>query len=796
MKFTLSWLKNHFETTADADTIGNALTALGLEIESIDNKGASLREFTVAEILSAEQHPDADKLRVCQVKTGTDTRQIVCGAPNARAGIKVALADIGAYIPAHNITIKKSSIRGVESNGMMCSARELNLGEDHAGIIELPLDAPIGASIVDVLGLDDPLFDISVTANRPDALGVYGVARDLAALNARPEGGIGTLKPLTIPAAPKGDASPITVTITTDGCKHFVGCMIRGVKNTESPEWLKKQLESIGLRPISALVDITNYFTIGYGRPLHVFDAAKLSGNITVRTAKAGEKLAALNNKEYTLSDGMTVIADDAKVLALGGIIGGEETGCTETTTDVFLEAAWFEPLCIASTGRKLQIDSDARHRFERGVDPAFTQSGALLAIQMILDICGGTASALVEAGNAPVREHGITLDVDAINGFGGTHFSPEIVRSTLEHLGFVLKSDVAQVPSWRADVEGIADLAEEVLRVQGYHHIPSTPLPALSAVAEPILTPLQKRVSGARRLLAARGGNECYHWSFLPHDLATHFGGGSEALQLQNPISADLSDMRPSLLPQLLQAASSSANRGVDSTALFEVGLQWKDATPKGQAYVAAMLRTGEATSKGVHEAARKVDVYDAKADALAIIAQCGLPTANLQYSTKDLPAWYHPGRSAALLLGKQVIGYVGEIHPTTRKLLDVDGAAVACEIFLENIPFGKAKGTARGVLNVSDFQATTRDFAFTLPADKPANDLLIAVRKAEKQLLKEVDLFDVYQGKGVAEGEKSVALRITLQAADRTLTEDDISRISQAVVSQAAAIGAKLRA
>ena len=790
MKFTLSWLKDFLDTNATADEIGLALTSLGLEVESIDNPGAALKPFTVALIENAVPHPNADKLRVCTVKTGTDTRQVVCGAPNARAGIKVVLADIGNVIPTNDLVIKKSKIRDVESNGMLCSARELGLGMDGDGIIELAADAPIGASIVDVMGLDDSLFDIAITANRADCLGIQGVARDLAAK------GIGTLKALPAVVEPKGAASSVGVSIAHDGCKHFVGALIRGVKNGPSPEWLQKRLESVGLRPISMLVDITNYFTIAYGRPLHVFDAGKLKGNLTVRPAKAGEVLNALNNKSYNLTEGMLTIADDSGVLALGGIIGGIESSVTETTTDIFLEAAWFEPESITKTARALQIESDARHRFERGVDPGFTREGALRAIALVTELGGGTASALVEAGSAPIVARTVPFSADAINGYAGTSFDAKSIEQSLTKLGFTIEGGQATPPSWRADVHGIADLAEEVLRLQGYEHIPSTPLPPISAVAEPILTPLQKRVGQVRRLLAGRGGMETYGWSFLSTELAEAFGGGSPTLKLQNPISADLSDMRPNLLPHLLQAASANARRGMGDLALFEVGLQWKDASPTGQQYVATLLRTGLARAKGIHRPERNADVFDAKADAFAIIAQCGLPTANLTLSQNDLPSWYHPGRAARILLGKQVVGTFGEIHPRIRKLLELDAPAVACEIYLEAMAYPKPKGTSRPKLVVSDHQSSTRDFAFLMPADKPAEELLSAIRKAEKQLLQSVELFDLYQGKGVPEGEKSVAIRIILQAPDRSLSEEDITRISQSVIGQAAAVGAKLRA
>ncbi len=790
MKFTRSWLADHLATEATPQQLSEAMTALGLEVESVENPGAVLRPFTVAFIKDAVPHPNADKLRVCTVETGTDTRQVVCGAPNARAGIKVILADIGVTIPTNGLVIKKSKIRDVESNGMLCSARELGLGQDHDGIVELPEDARVGESIVDLMGLDDPVFDLSVTANRADCLAVRGIARDLAAK------GIGTLKPLPVAPELGGETCPVSVTIKdAASCPHFIGVLIRGVKNGASPAWLQRRLEAVGLRPISALVDITNYFTLTFARPLHVYDAAKLQGGIVVRGARVGETLAALNGKEYTLEEGQLVIADASGPLGLGGVMGGSGTGVSETTTDVFLESAWFAPSSIAATGRALQIHSDARHRFERGVDPASTRDGLLRAAAMIQELCDGTPTALVEAGDAPAIGRSVAWTPEAINAYGGTSFSAETITHTLEALGFRVNATSAHPPSWRADIAETADLAEEVLRVQGYQHLPSTPLPAKSAVAQPVLTPLQKRLSSVRRTLAARGLLECYGWSFISHEIAVHFGGGAEALQLQNPISAELSDMRPSLVPQLVQAAAANARRGTPDLGLFEAGLQWHNPSPTGQTTVACALRAGEAQGKQVHGAPRAVDAYDAKADAFTILTQCGLNTANLTLQSGSAPAWYHPGRSATILLGKQIIGQFGELHPATLTTLDAEGPMVACEIFLQAVPFARAKGTARPALALSDFQATTRDFAFVMNAAQPVSELLIALRKAEKQLLQSAEVFDVYQGKGVPEGKKSVAITLTLQATDRTLTEADLTRVSAAMVTAGASVGAELR-
>lgn len=792
MKFTLSWLKDYLDTSASADVIADALTALGLEVESVENPAPALRPFTVAEIKETKPHPDADKLKICQVDSGEGMLEIVCGAPNARAGIKVALAKIGTIIPNGEFEIKKSKIRGVESSGMMCSARELNLGEDHAGIIELPADAPLGESIVDVLHLDDPLFDIAITPNRADANGVYGIARDLAAA------GIGTLADLPQVGWESKTESAIKVHIEDEAsCTQFIGCTIRGVKNGPSPEWLRKKLESVGQKSISALVDITNFFTLALNRPLHVYDLNKLEGNIHVRRATDGETLEALNDKTYTLNPQITVIADEKKALGIAGIIGGTQTGCDEATTDIFLEAAFFTPSRIAAAGRDLQILSDARYRFERGVDPDFVEPGARMAVQLILDLCGGDPSALtVTRAGAPVPTTVVAFEPERINALGGTKFSPEQMMDSLRSLGFGVDAGKVTVPSWRADVTQSADLAEEVLRVRGYANIPSTPLPELPPIASPVLTPMQQRVQLARRTLASRGFMEGYHWSMVSEEHAKHFGGGDAALSLQNPIHADLSHMRPSIVPCLIAAWERNARRGVQGLNLFEVGLTWQGTKPNEQKMVAAALRAGTATPQGVHEAARKVDVYDAKADAMALIESLsGIAAEQLTVKSDGAPSYYHPGRSAAFGLGKNMVAYVGELHPATLAMMDVEGPVVACEVLLESLPFPRAKTKARPALQVSEFQAVDRDFAFILDSNVPAAELVQAMRKAEKKLLKSVNVFDLYEGKNLPEGKKSLAVRITLQAMDKTLSDEEIEGISKQMIAAAEKAGAALR-
>ena len=790
MKFTLAWLKDHLDTNASLDDISKTLTAIGLEVEQITDRAAGLKPFTVAKILHAEKHPEADKLRVCKVESANPDGtigelQIVCGAPNARAGLYVVLAKEGAHIPGSGMVIKKTKIRNVESNGMLCSLEELALPGNSDGIIELPGTPRIGDSIVSVMGLDDPIIEIAITPNRADCLGVRGIARDLAAA------GLGTLKPLPDTSDIKGSfPSPVSVTLATPACPEFIGCTIKGVKNGESPDWLKKRLEAIGLRPISTLVDITNYITFDLGRPLHVYDAKKLRGNITVRDAKEGEKLKALNGKDYILQAGMCVIADDAAALGLGGVIGGEATGCTEDTTEVYLEVALFDPISIAKTGRKLDILSDARFRFERGVDVAFVETGARLALKMITELCGGECSELVHSGKTPEWKRTISFRPERIKSLGGVDISADKAYTILHSLGFT-GIDKITPPSWRADVEGEADLIEEVLRIYGYDKIETVPVPKLAQISKPALNNAQKRVHLAKRTLAARGLMEAYTWSFLPEAQAAMFGGSNPKLKLLNPINAELDTMRPSLLPNLLDAAKRNAFRGFKSTALFEVGLQFSDITPDGQRMLASAIRSGQIAEqsykKGLFQySERAVDAFDAKADAIAALQALGVTKCDV---TTNTPAWYHPGRSGALTLGgKIILGYFGEIHPGILRTLDIDAPVIGFELFLDAIPTARAKGKAKPALKLSDFQAVERDFAFIVSDTIAAASIIRSLSGADKALITDVALFDVYTGTGVEPGKKSVAIKVTLQAPDRTLSEQDISTVTSAIIAAAA--------
>lgn len=795
MKFTLSWLRDHLETTASLDDISKALTACGLEVESITDPATALNGFTVAKILEAAKHPEADKLQVCKVESDAGILQIVCGAPNARAGLFVVLAKEGTYIPGSDFTIKKTKIRGVESNGMLCSYEELALAGDSAGIIELPEGVKVGEPAAAALGADDPVIEIAITPNRADCLGVRGIARDLAAA------GLGSLKPLPAANYVASGASPVSVSISSEHCLQFIGAYIKDVKNAQSPAWLKKRLEAIGQKTISTLVDITNYVTVDLGRPLHVYDAKKLKGNLTVRGAKDGEKLAALNGKEYTLKDGMCVIADESGPVALGGVMGGEPTGCTEATTDVFLEVALFNPVHVAETGRTLMIDSDARYRFERGVDVAFVEEGAKQALSLISRLCGGSASELVHAGAAPNFKRSISLPKDHITSLGGVSVEPEQVKFILQSLGFECITTAAgwnvSPPSWRADVEGVADLVEEVLRIRGYDHIPPTPLPKLATINKPALTLAQKRVQVARRQLAASGMMECCTWSFLPHAQARAFGGGADALRLLNPINAELDTMRPSLIPNLLEAARKNAARGFSDVALFEVGLQFKDISPEGQQMVAAGIIGGKVDGRNYNGALfaspeREADAFDAKTQALALLSTLGLAKCDI---STDTPAWYHPGRSGALMLGKTVLGYFGELHPAVATSFDLEGRVAAFEIFLDALPTPRSKGKTKAALKVSDYQAVERDFAFIVDNNVSAAQISQAIAKAEKQLITDIRIFDVYVGKGVEEGKKSVAVQVTLQAMDRTLSDAEITAVQDAIVKAAASFGGSLR-
>jgi len=786
MKFTLSWLKSHLDTTASLDEIDARLTQLGLEVEGIDDPAKQLAGFIVGHVLEAEKHPNADRLRVCKVSTGAETIQVVCGAPNARAGLKVILARPGTFIPASGEVLKKGNVRGVESQGMMCSWRELGLGEDHDGIAELESGLAPGAKLVEVLSFD-PMIEISITPNRADCLGVRGVARDLAA------SGLGTLKPLDTNPVPGTFKSPIGVRLefapdASSACPLFVGRLIRGVRNGDSPAWLKERLTAIGLRPISALVDITNYITYDLARPLHVFDAAKVRGDLHARLAKPGETLAALNGKTYSLDPAMTVIADEAGPEGLAGVIGGEATGCTAETTDVFLEAAYFDPIRTAATGRKLEVLSDARFRFERGVDPAFVQASAEVATRMILELCGGEASELVIAGEAPDWLRSIVLRPERVAGLGGVEVATDRQEEILRALGCTVAEHadglLVSPPSWRGDISGEHDLVEEVIRVNGFDAIPAVPLPRPS-MPKPVLSPAQRRQGWVRRQLAGRGLVETVTWSFLPAAQAKLFGGGDDAMRLANPISADLDVMRPSVLPNLVAAAGRNADRGFKDLGLFEIGPQFDGPEPGQQRAVAAGIRAGAAGPRHWSVAVRAVDAFDAKADALAALVVAGVNPDSLQVAA-EAPAWYHPGRSGVFRLGNKPVAFFGELHPGVLAALDVKGPVVGFELFLEAIPPAKAKATkARPLLKASPFQALDRDFAFVVDAGVAADTLVRAAKGADKALIADARVFDLYEGPGVGEGGKSLALTVTLQPIERTLTDDEIEAVAAKVVA-----------
>ncbi|MBI3451970.1 MAG: phenylalanine--tRNA ligase subunit beta [Rhodospirillales bacterium] len=805
MKFTLGWLKTHLDTEAPLGAVVDKLTAIGLELEGVEDRAARLAPFIVGHVVEAKPHPDADRLRVCIVDTGKDKVQVVCGAPNARAGMKGVFAAAGTTIPATGTVLKSGAIRGQMSNGMLCSAREMGLGDDHDGIIDLPADAPVGRPFAPVLGLDDPVIDVAVTPNRADCLGVRGIARDLAAA------GLGTLTPRAVEPVPGKFESQIGVRFDfapdiENACPLFVGRVIRGVKNGPSPKWLRDRLTAIGLRPISALVDVTNFITLDINRPLHVFDASTVAGSLVLRLAQPGETLLALNGKEYTLEGGETVIADDDGVLSLGGVIGGESSGCTEKTTDVFVEAALFDPVRTATTGRGHQILSDARYRFERGLDPAAVIEGMEAATRLIQELCGGEASALVVTGKAPDWRRSYALRPERIHALGGVDVPLADAIDILGKLGFTAAHENGALavtpPSWRGDVQGEADLIEEIVRIWGYDRIPAIPMPRETALSRPAITPAQRRARDARRALAGLGLVEAVTFSFMAKRHASLFGWSDPRLALANPISAELDVMRPSILPNLIAAAQRSADRGFPDAGLFEVGPAFADDTPAGQSLVACALRVGQNGPRHWGADPRPVDALDAKGDALALLAALGLNIENLQVETPG-PAWYHPGRSGVIRLGpKTVLAQFGEIHPRVLAGLDTKGPATGFELFLDRLPAPKAKASkARSLLKPSPFQPVERDFAFVLDAAVPADQVIRAVRSAGKDMgagaqIAAVSVFDVYQGKGVPEGKKSLAISVRLQPTGRTLTDADIDLAGQKIVAAVAkATGASLR-
>ncbi|WP_299613162.1 phenylalanine--tRNA ligase subunit beta [uncultured Tateyamaria sp.] len=798
MKFTLSWLKQHLDTTASVDEITYALTDLGLEVEGVEDRGAKLADFTIGKVLSAEKHPDADRLRVCQVATDEGEKQIICGAPNAREGITVVVAKPGVYVPGIDTTIGVGKIRGIESFGMMASEREMELSEEHDGIIELP-SGEVGERFVDWLAANDPakvdpVIEIAITPNRPDALGVRGIALDLAAR------GIGKMKPAPHPSVEGAFPCPISVTIDDDTlgqCPVFFGRLIRGVKNGPSPEWLQDRLRAIGLRPISFLVDVTNYFTFDRNRPLHVFDADKVAGNsLRIHRAKGGETLMGLDEKEYTFAEGMTLISDANGPESIGGVMGGLQSGCTTETVNVFVEAAYFDPVRTAYTGRALKINSDARYRFERGIDPAFTPEGLDLACEMIMEHAGGEVSSKVQAGAIPDTTRAYKLDAARVQSLVGMDIPESEQRQTLTALGFRLEGDMAHVPSWRPDVMGEADLVEEVARVASLTKLQGRPLPRItSGVPKPVMTAIQRREQIARRTAAALGYNECVTYSFIDQASAELFGGGDDATMLENPISSDMSHMRPALLPGLLQAAARNQARGFADLALFEVGPAFSGGEPGEQNLLVSGLLVGRTGPKDVHGASRPVDVYDVKADAEAILSAIGTP-AKVQIMRGADASW-HPGRHGKICLGpKKVLGIFGELHPRVLEAMDVKGPAMAFTLWPAEVPLPRKAGANKGALDISDLQAVERDFAFVVDAEVEALTLVNAAMGADKALIEDVRIFDEFIGGSLGEGKKSLALTVRLQPKDATLKDADIEAVAQKVVEKVTkATGGSLR-
>ena len=800
MKFSLAWLKQYLETEAGAAEIAAKLNALGIEVEGLEDPAEKLAGFRVARVLTAAPHPNADKLQVLTVDNGDgQPLQVVCGAPNARAGLVGVLGTAGAVVPAGGFELKKSAIRGVESNGMMCSARELELGDDHAGIIELPEDAPVGTAFAEYRGTS-PVFDVAITPNRPDCMSVFGIAGDLAAA------GMGTLKPPRI--EPVAGAFPCPVEIRTDdpeGCPAFYGRVIRGVRNGPSPEWLQSALRDAGQRPISALVDLTNYLMLGFGRPAHAYDLAKLSGAVVARRAREGEQVLALNEKTYTLTPEMTVIADERQVHDIAGIMGGEDSGVSESTTDVLLEIAYFNPERIGATGRALGLASDARTRFERGVDPAFLDHGLELLTALIVETCGGEASEVVRAGTPPLETARVAYDPLLSAKLGGVEIAPAEQRAILERLGFAVAEDwTVTAPTWRPDIDGAADLVEEVVRVHGIDRVESVALPRGEGVARPTATPEQKLERRLRRAAAARGLNEAVTWSFIPPADADHFADGNGGLWvLENPISEDMKAMRPSLLPGLLSAAKRNLDRGADGVRLFEIGRRYLrgDAARSDERLTLAVLLAGEREPRGWDQRrnggkAQAFDAFDAKAEALALLAEAGAPVDKLQVMGEAGPQ-FHPGQSATLRLGpKTVLARFGALHPKTLEAFDIEGPVAAVELFLDAIPARKGGGGfARVAYAPPALQAVTRDFAFLVPAELPAGELLRAVRGADKANIVDARVFDVFAGQGVPEGKKSVAIEAKLQPGEKTYTDEDLKGISERIVAAAAKLGAELR-
>jgi phenylalanyl-tRNA synthetase beta chain len=791
MKFTLSWLKEHLDTDEPLERLADKLTMIGLEVERIEDKAKALASFTIARVISAEQHPNADRLRVCMVDAGNGAApvQVVCGAPNARAGLVSVFSAPGTFIPGKNITLGIGTIRGVESRGMLCSAAELQLSEDHDGIMELPPDAPIGVAYTEWAQLGDPVIEINLTPNRQDCTGVHGIARDLSAAD------MGRFKDPGIKQIRGEFPCPVKVTVEDAKlCPGFALRLVRGVKNGPSPEWLQKRLTSIGLRPINALVDITNFMTNDRARPLHVFDAAKVEGHLTVRRARDGETLLALDGRTYTLDGNVCVIADDHGVESLAGIMGGEASGCSEETTDVLIESALWNEINIAQSGRKLGIHSDARYRFERGVDPAFMVPGLEMATRLVMELCGGTPSENVVVGNAFGDDRVIDFPLAEVKRLAGIEVPLPEVKRILSHLGFMLAGNgpvvKVAVPSWRTDVNGKADIVEEIVRMVGVDKVPMTPFQRGDAPRKPVLSAIQLRTRRAKRALAARGLVEAVTWSFIAKPHAELFGGGGSDLALANPIAADLSDMRPSLLPGLVAAAQANTDRGFPDLALFEVGQIFKGDRPQDQLIAASGVRHGFASSKGLGRhwsGSAMADALDAKADAFAVLSAAGAPMQALQIVSGG-PNWLHPGRSGTIQIGPQnVLGYFGDLHPRALETLGADGPLMAFEVILDRIPDAKQRPTrAKPVLELSSFQPVSRDFAFVVDRSIKAGDIVRAAQGVDKKLITSVTVFDVYEGKGIDDGKKSVAIAVTIQPRDKTLTDQEIDAVAARIVAE----------
>ena len=798
MKFTFSWLKDHLETDATLDEICTRLTEIGLEVEDVDDK-AAFKPFVIAKVVSAEKHPQADRLKVLMVDIGQGAPvQVVCGAPNARAGLVGAFAAPGTYVPGIDVTLSVGNIRGVESRGMMCSEKELQISDSHDGIIDLPDDAPVGTSYAAYAHLDDPVIEINLTPNRPDCTSIYGIARDLAA------SGLGTLKTRPAPSFAVEGETPVKLTLDLDDarlCPGFGLRLVRGVKNGPSPRWLQQRLIAIGLRPINALVDITNYMTFDQGRPMHVFDAAKVKGNLTVRRAKEGETVLALDQREYKLGPNNVVIADEDGIESIGGIMGGEHSGCDENTVDVLIESALWDPMNIAKSGRALGIITDARYRFERGVDPEYMVPGLERTTELVLELCGGKPAKSEIVGYKGYEPKIVDFPYSEVKRLTGLEISTEESNTILTRLGFKVSGSGERVsvavPSWRPDVDGKADLVEEIMRIHGVDNIKPAPLESHAAVNGRILTVLQIRTRAAKRALASRGMLEAVTWSFIPEDQARLFGGGSAALKLANPIAAEMSDMRPSLLPGLLTAAQRNADKGYGDVAIFEVSGTYENDRQEGQRRVAGGIRRGTASLAGAGRmwsnaakgGGKPVDVFDAKADALAVIEACGLPMGNIQIEQGG-PEWYHPGRSGTIKIGPKIIlGYFGEFHPTTLEKLDVSGALCGFEVYVDAMAEPKKKATrTKPALDLSPFQAVKRDFAFVVDKTVEAGAIIKAATGVDRKLITGVNVFDIFEGASVGEGKKSVAIEVQIQPAERTLTDEDFEALTQKIVASVA--------